>query len=577
MPVNRNALIRYRTLDNCLRNPYRQWTLDDLIEAVSDALYEYEGILKGVSKRTVQMDIQMMRSDKLGYNAPITVIDKKYYKYEDPDYSITNIPITDQDIYKLNEVVEILKQFKGFSHFQELNGMVQKLEDKIHTAKTKQDSIIDFEKNENMKGLEYIDALYQSILSDKAIELTYQSFNARKPETFQLHPYLLKEYRNRWFVIGEKEKRAGMLNLALDRILNLEATTIARKECSANLKDYFKDVLGVTVNRDEAPLEIKVFFEFAAAPYVLTKPIHHSQRVIEKTPHGVIIGLTMQWNYELEREILGFGDRARLIAPQRLVSRMQRILTETLESYQTAPERLGSKNLKLTLEKKGSVVINQFFATRFMNNAKKKVEARLKELEEGTATFGIRNAFEIIPDLKEVLFHQNLQKLIRHFGKDYFVTKAIYFDKLPKENWYVTWHQDKTINVKEKIETEGFRGWSAKDGFYSVIPPESILKNTITIRVHLDDASESNGCLTVLPGSHTKMHSDNEVKLITENSNASAIEIPSGGIQIMKPLILHASKKATVKKRRRVLHLELCNQKLTNGLDWAERVDLKHL
>jgi hypothetical protein len=67
------------------------------------------------------------------------------------------------------------------------------------------------------------------------------------------------------------------------------------------------------------------------------------------------------------------------------------------------------------------------------------------------------------------------------------------------------------------------------------------------------------------------------VKLITENSNASAIEIPSGGIQIMKPLILHASKKATVKKRRRVLHLELCNQKLTNGLDWAERVDLKHL
>lgn len=92
MPDNRNALIRYRTLDNCLRNRYRQWTLEDLIEACSEALYEYEGIDKGVSRRTVQMDLQMMRSDKLGYNAPIVVIDKKYYMYEDLEYSITNIP-----------------------------------------------------------------------------------------------------------------------------------------------------------------------------------------------------------------------------------------------------------------------------------------------------------------------------------------------------------------------------------------------------------------------------------------------------------------------------------------------------
>lgn len=576
MPVNRNALIRYRTIDNCLRNPYRLWTLEDLIDAVSDALYEYEGILKGVSKRTVQLDIQMMRSDKLGYNAPISVVDKKYYKYDDPDYSITNIPITDQDIYKLNEVVEILKQFKGFSHFQELNGMVQKLEDKIHTAKTKQDSIIDFEKNENMKGLDYIDTLYQNILTNKAIEITYQSFNARKPATFIFHPYLLKEYRNRWFVIGERESRSGMMNLALDRILDLKATNTQRKECTANLKDYFKDVLGVTVNQDDQPIEIRVFFEFAAAPYVLTKPIHHSQRLIEKTPHGIIVGITMQWNYELEREILGFGDRARLISPSRLVSRMQRILGETLEAYQTAPERLGTKNLKLILEKKGSAVINQFFATRFINHVKKLVEARLKELDEDTSKFGIRNALEVIPELKEMLYHQNMQKLIQHLGKDLILTKAIYFDKLPKENWYVTWHQDKTINVTNKVETEGYRGWSKKDGFYSVIPPESVLQNTITIRIHLDDANQNNGCLTVLPGSHTKMHTDQEVKLITENSSASLVEIPAGGIQLMKPLLLHASKKAIVKKRRQVLHLEFCNQKLANGLEWSERIDLKH-
>ena len=144
MPVNRNALIRYRTIDNCLRNRLRRWTLEDLIDACSDAVYEYEGIDKGVSRRSIQMDIQMMRSEKLGYNAPIVVLEKKYYTYEDPEYSITNIPLTDQDLGKLTEVVEILRQFKGFSHFQELSGMVQRLENKIHSAKTNQEPVIDF-------------------------------------------------------------------------------------------------------------------------------------------------------------------------------------------------------------------------------------------------------------------------------------------------------------------------------------------------------------------------------------------------------------------------------------------------
>ena len=78
MPANKNALIRYKTIDNCLRNRYRRWTLDDLVEACSDALYYMEGITKGVCARTVQMDIQIMRSDKLGYNAPIEVYDRIY-------------------------------------------------------------------------------------------------------------------------------------------------------------------------------------------------------------------------------------------------------------------------------------------------------------------------------------------------------------------------------------------------------------------------------------------------------------------------------------------------------------------
>ena len=108
MPANKNALIRYKTIDRCLRNRFRRWTIDDLTEACSAALREMEGITKGVSMRTVQGDLQMMRSDKLGYNAPIEVFDKIYYRYADPDYSINGMPLTEDDCRLLRQAVEML-------------------------------------------------------------------------------------------------------------------------------------------------------------------------------------------------------------------------------------------------------------------------------------------------------------------------------------------------------------------------------------------------------------------------------------------------------------------------------------
>ena len=108
MPANKNALIRYKTIDRCLRNRYRRWTLDDLVDACCDALLDMEGITKGVCARTVQMDIQIMRSDKLGYNAPIVVYNKIYYTYADPDYSITEMPLSMDDCKLIKEAITLL-------------------------------------------------------------------------------------------------------------------------------------------------------------------------------------------------------------------------------------------------------------------------------------------------------------------------------------------------------------------------------------------------------------------------------------------------------------------------------------
>lgn len=572
MPVNRNALIRYRTLDNCLKNRQRRWTLEDLIDACSEALYEYEGIEKGVSKRSVQMDIQIMRSDKLGYNAPIIVLENKYYTYEDPEYSITNIPLTDTDLGKLTEVVEILKQFKGFNHFQDLSGMVQRLENKIYSAKTNQEPVIDFEKNDNLKGLEYIEPLYQAIIEKRALDIEYQSFKARSSNSFQFHPYYLKEYRNRWFVIGVKNRVNGILNLALDRILGVAPSTIKylpRKDF--NLATHLNDVIGVTANPNEKPQTVLLLADRETAPYIITKPIHHSQAIVETSSTGTLFSLNVQLNFELEREILGFGDRIKVIAPAVLKRRIKQVLTHALDQYHN---EYNSATLPSQIQKlvhKGFCILDHVFRKKEVDQIKLVIHSYLKETVKSEDTHAIRNLLHEIPVLKQLMFNANLLNILHSIDPKLFLTKAIFFDKTPDANWYVTWHQDIVVNVTDKIEHEGFSGWTKKFGVHGVVPPVEYLTNTVTVRIHLDDADESNGALKVVPGSHHKKLSDAEISLITQNIVPHVCEVGVCGIQIMSPLLLHASSKATNLKHRRVIHLEFNSRELPPGLDWAER------
>ncbi len=339
MPVNRNALIRYRTIDNCLQNRYRKWTLDDLIDACSDALYEFEGIDKGVSRRTVQADIEMMRSNKLGYEAPIVVTDKKYYSYADKNYSITNSPISAQDMQVLGEVSGLLKQFKGFNHFADLNEMVSKLEDKIYSQKTHSTPVIDFEKNDNLKGLQWIEVIRKAIVAKKTICITYQSFKARSASAFCFSGYLLKEYRNRWFVLGMRHGKGGhLLNLALDRIESIEEhEDYYRENTTIDLATYYNDCIGVTKTPGQRDCEVIFWVENDNAPYVITKPLHHTQKLLKEQDDGKLFSIKVILNYELERELLGFGSRIKVLGPRVLVKQIKRNLQATLERY-TLPE-----------------------------------------------------------------------------------------------------------------------------------------------------------------------------------------------------------------------------------------------
>jgi len=277
-----------------------------------------------------------MRSDKLGYNAPISVYEKKYYKYDEADYSISNIPLTEHDMNILSETVEMLKQFKDFSLFSELGGIIHRLEDKVYTEKTQEEAIIHLDKNDHLRGLEHLDFLYQAILKKKCIDILYQSFKARNPSFVTFHPYILKEFNNRWFLVGHNNKEKNIKTYALDRMVSItinEKTKYTKNKFNGDT--YYSNTVGVTVLNSDMIYEVHLEIDRYNAPYVLTKPLHSSQKLISKNENGsVIIQIDVHLNFELERLILGFGDAIKVISPRRLRSRIRKKVKAALDLYE---------------------------------------------------------------------------------------------------------------------------------------------------------------------------------------------------------------------------------------------------
>ncbi|MFD2285651.1 WYL domain-containing protein [Pedobacter petrophilus] len=335
MAVNKLALIRYKTIDDCLKNRFRKWSLDDIIEKVAETLYELEGITSGVSKRTIQADIQLMRSDKLGYNAPIIVKDKRFYAYEDPNFSITKAPINQADVDKMKEIVGVLKEFNAFNYFDEMSDMIARLENNLYKSTRQSGNNIQLESNKLVKGLECIPPLYQAVLNKRSLLIEYKSFKAQQSQQGIYFPYLLKEYRNRWFLICKAKKRNGILNLALDRIEAFQE--LPNEEFisyqGVDFEWYYDDLIGVTKSERDRAHKVILEFNNENAPYVVTKPLHSSQVLVSKNDKTTIFRIDVVLNYELEREILGFGECVKVLEPRLLISKIKRRLEQVYHKY----------------------------------------------------------------------------------------------------------------------------------------------------------------------------------------------------------------------------------------------------
>ncbi|MCB0664188.1 MAG: WYL domain-containing protein [Saprospiraceae bacterium] len=335
MPTNLHALIRYRTIDECLTKRYRKWTWLDLAEACAEKIYEYEGIEAIPSRRTIMYDLQYMRDGKLGYFAPI-VYDRasKSYSYDDPEFSIQKFPLSKDDLFELEYALSILKNFKGFQNTTGIENIITKLEHTVTLQEATKKEIIHFDHSLNEPGQKWLHMLYDFIQNENVLKITYQPFYLDQPYQRIISPYIIKEYDNRWFLICWDHKRQDIRNFALDRLLNIEKEPVRfHIDPDFDPSHYFENIIGVTLPKDKKVQMI--IFEVAEedAKYLITKPLHISQKIINQTDIKTTFSIEVIPNFELESVLLSFGERIRILRPDELLEKIKSRLEKQLENY----------------------------------------------------------------------------------------------------------------------------------------------------------------------------------------------------------------------------------------------------
>lgn len=333
MPITKNALVRYQTLDRCFRNPGKRYFYEDLIEECNRALNEqgYDGI----GRSQLYSDIRFMKAHK---DWDIEIEKHKdgarvYYQYADQNSSInSNSQLNQVEAEKLKSALSILNRFKGLPQFNWINELIPKI-DQAFNLNQEKPGIISFDNNEFLKGLEFIDPLFNAILYKKCIEIKYKSFRNPDEVSKAVSPYHLKEYNNRWYIYGNDMEYGSIINLALDRITSIHESTNDYEETTIDFKEYFEDSIGVSIIPEIETEKILLRIEKSQWPYIETKPIHGSQKVLIREEDYVNVELELVPNYELESQILQFGEKVEVIQPLNLRERLKARIEALNQKY----------------------------------------------------------------------------------------------------------------------------------------------------------------------------------------------------------------------------------------------------
>jgi predicted DNA-binding transcriptional regulator YafY len=333
MAGNKHALTRYRVLDACFSNWMRKYYAEDLIAKCNEALAErYPSGDVGISRRTFFDDLNDLDEIVGGYGVEIKRLNdgrKKYYRYDKENFSLFAKGFTEEELQALKENIQTLQRFKGLPTFSWMDSLVSKLEDTL-SIKSSVDNILAYEENAGYSGIDWLKDCFDAIINKQPIQVDYRTFD-EKEFTWTIHPYYIKQYNNRWFLIGHNPEFNRLSHIPLDRIDEIEPLHIDYiPNANTDFEQYFDNVIGTTIAN--APVQdIKLRFSQKRLQYVLTKPIHKSQKCSD--PETGIVFLKLIPNRELEALILSFGPDVEVLEPQSLREQVRERIRESFSHY----------------------------------------------------------------------------------------------------------------------------------------------------------------------------------------------------------------------------------------------------
>lgn len=292
-----------------------------------------------LGKRTIEKDLKLMREDNsLGFYAPIKLnrISGEYY-YEDPDYSIDKLSLSDEQMISMVFVSQLLEQFKDLEVFKTFQGTVQKLIDAadiyVGGAGQNLQNKIEFEYTPEAKGSNYLDVIMESLSESIVLKIKYQSFYSETEYSHIIHPYYLKEYRNRWYLIGYHDHFKGIRTYGLDRMKSVDQLQDHDFiESDFVAKEFYKNIVGVTALEND-PIEIKISATIQQALYLKTQPLHESQEIVEENEKVVIFKFFLVPTFEFQSQILGWGDEVKVLEPKEFKDQIVDSLRSNLDQY----------------------------------------------------------------------------------------------------------------------------------------------------------------------------------------------------------------------------------------------------
>lgn len=333
MPHIKNALIRYRIIDRMLRNKYKPYpSKQQLREACEDELFGSQG--SNICDSTIEKDMFAM---KMEHDAPIKFSKRNGgYYYEDPNFSINDIPLSEDELSSIRFAVNTLQQFREVPFFQQFGNAIDKIVDRVAIGDNQDSEInqfIEFESAISIGGNEYLPLFLEAIRARKKVFFTYASFIKGIEKPRKVSPLFLKEYRNRWYLISFDSSKNDIITYALDRVQDPMLTDDeATFPNDFNPSTYFQDTVGITAYKGKTE-KIRIKANKIAGKYIASQPFHKSQILITEGSDESVFEINVLISEELIRIILGYGGEIEVLEPENLRITISNRVKQMKEMY----------------------------------------------------------------------------------------------------------------------------------------------------------------------------------------------------------------------------------------------------